>query len=73
MAEPRMKEFQFSYRFDGADWGISIHADDAQQAREKIKAVSWARYDGEVMARIPAVPGAGIFVRLATWWHNRHG
>lgn len=66
------REFLFSYRFGGSEWGISIFAADAAEAREKIKAVGLARYDGEMVARIPAaILGAGLFVRLLTWWRNR--
>ena len=66
------REFLFSYRFGGKEWGTSVFADSPAEAKEKIKAQSLARYDGELMARIPAVlPGAGIFTRLLCWWRNR--
>lgn len=67
-----MREFLFSYRFDGTEWGITIFADDATQAREKIKAVALARYDGELHMRIPA--GASLFglvPRLILWLRQR--
>lgn len=65
------REFLFNYRFDGADWSISIFARDPAEAREKIKAVSFARFEGELYARIPAVPGAGWLTRVLCWWKNR--
>lgn len=66
------KEFLFTYRFAGAEWGITIYAADPAEAREKIKAVALARYDGELMVRIPAaVPGSGLLVRLICWWKGR--
>lgn len=55
------REFQFSYRYGGHDWGITIFASDPSEAREKIKAVGLARYDGEVALKIP-LP-AGRFIR----------
>lgn len=62
------REFLFTYRFGGADWGISIFANDATEAREKIKAVGMARYDGEVELHIPAgMPGAGLLARMIVW------
>lgn len=65
------REFLFNYRFDGADWNISIFACDAAQAKEKIKAVALARYEGELAVRIPAsIPGSAILVRLIFWWKN---
>lgn len=68
-----MREYLFSYRYDGTDWGISIFAEDEAQAKQKIKMVSLARYDGELMARLPAVVGGGIIARLICWWKNSSG
>lgn len=50
------REFLFNYRFAGSEWGITIHAADAAEAKEKIKQVALARYEGEVAAKIPASP-----------------
>lgn len=58
-----MREFLFEYRFGGAEWGISIFANDPVEAREKIKAVGLARYKGETVAKIPAGPVG----RLMAW------
>lgn len=67
-----MREFLFNYRFAGSEWGITIHANDPAEAREKIKAVGMARYDGEVAEKIPAaLSGFGIVPRLIVWWRNR--
>lgn len=48
------REFLFEYRYGGSDWGISVFAENATEAREKIKAVGLARYKGEVGAKIKA-------------------
>lgn len=65
------REFLFNYRFGGAEWGISIFAADAAEAKEKIKAVARARYEGEIAIRIPAgIPAAGFFVRGLTRFKN---
>lgn len=65
------REFLFSYRFAGSEWGITIFAADPTEAREKIKAVALARYDGEVSEKIPAaLAGFGIVPRLLVWWRN---
>lgn len=58
-----MREFLFEYHFGGETWGITIHARDAVEAREKIKVVGLARYKGEVAAKIPAGPVG----RLISW------
>lgn len=57
------RKFLFEYRFAGAEWAITIFANDAAEAREKIKQVALARYKGEVHAEIP-VPGGGLWRRL---------
>lgn len=63
------REFLFNYRFGGSEWGTSVFAADAAEAKEKIKAMSLARYEGELVAKIPAaIPGAGWLVRLIVWW-----
>lgn len=44
------REFLFEYGFAGARWGITIHAADEAEAREKIKSVAFAQYKGEAQA-----------------------
>jgi hypothetical protein len=67
-----MREFLFNYRFGGAEWGITVFADNEAQAREKIRAVALARYEGEVHMRIPAAVGLfGIVPRLICWLRSR--
>jgi hypothetical protein len=66
------REFLFTYRFDGKEWGVSVFARNAAEAKEKIKAIALARYDGELAVRIPAaIPGAGWMVRVLCWWKMR--
>ncbi len=65
------REFLFTYHFGGKSWGTSVFATTPAEAREKIKTVGMARYDGELVARIPAaVPCAGVLARLICWWHR---
>lgn len=61
-----MKEYKthlFRYRFEGAEWAFDIVAKDADEAKERLKALAWAQYDGVLVARIP-VPLSGWFRRL---------
>lgn len=64
------REFLFEYRFGGAEWGISIHAADASEAREKIKAVGLARYKGEVAATVYVRGGITLVERLLRWCYR---
>lgn len=67
----KMREFLFSYRFGGLEWGVSVFADSPAEAKEKIKSMSLARYEGEAKMKIPAsVIGAGLFTRIFVWWKN---
>jgi hypothetical protein len=67
------REFLFTYRFGGNEWGISIFAADPVEAREKIKAVALARYDGELHMHIPASASLfGLVPRVIVWLRQRH-
>ena len=52
----------FSYRFNGRQYTVDIIAKDADEAKERLKALAWAKYDGELVARVPA--DLGILARL---------
>lgn len=69
MTEPT-REFLFSYRFNGSDWSTTVFARDEAEAKEKIKQVGLARYDGEVFLRVPATVSGGVFVRGLVWLQN---
>lgn len=45
-----MNEYLFEYDFGGSTWGITVHAANAIEAREKIKAVRGARFKSEIVA-----------------------
>jgi len=55
--------YLFEYRHDGSEWGIEIVAKSPQDAQERLKAISWARYKGEIAAKIP-VPGTRVLSRI---------
>lgn len=60
----RGKEFVCSYQFDGAEWGITIHAASEQEASRRMRAIGMTgRVDGELVAVIPAYPGTGLLLR----------
>ena len=66
------REFLFNYRFGGAEWGVTVFADDAAEAKEKIKAVALARYEGEVFMKIPVqLSFFGLLPRLIRWLRGR--
>ncbi|MDO8877754.1 MAG: hypothetical protein Q8M24_12010 [Pseudolabrys sp.] len=58
----------FSYRFDGHQYTVDIVAKDANEAKERLKALNWAKHDGVLVARIPA--GLGLLARLSVAVRN---
>lgn len=69
MTEYKFKSYLFHYRHDGADWGIEIVASSPEDARARLKSLSWATYRGEVAATV-SVPGPrldGILGRLSAY------
>ncbi|AMJ59961.1 hypothetical protein AXW83_06325 [Bosea sp. PAMC 26642] len=60
--------FLFEYRHDGDEWAFTIQAKDAADARERLKALTWARYQGQLVAVVPAA--AGPLAKAAVWLRN---
>jgi len=65
MRDSEYKTHLFSYRFDGASWSLELPAKDAEEAKERMKALAWATYDGVLVANIPLAPRR--FVRFFDW------
>jgi hypothetical protein len=55
----------FTYRHDGAEWVLPIHAIDADDARARIGKLAYATYDGVAVARITTT--LGPLGRMSTW------
>ena len=54
-----MATFTCSYRHDGGEYAFDIHADSHADAERRLGAIkAWGKVDGEVIATIPAFPGA---------------
>ncbi|OSI25077.1 hypothetical protein [Neisseria dumasiana] len=60
-----MKEYTFSYRFNGKSWSLSIWADSPEEAKAKFWAAREnAQYDGEVLAKIYAPVNISWVIKL---------
>lgn len=68
-----LKVFLFSYNYEGAQYSLEIPANDAEEAKQRLSRMAFAKYDGELKHKIPTAPGAGVSVRLITWLRNRIG
>lgn len=64
-SDDEFNRYLFEYRHDGSEWGIEIVARSPADARERLKALAFARYQGEVRYKIP-VPGTGLFRRFVS-------
>lgn len=58
------KRYLFEYRHDGSEWGIEIVASSPADAHERLKALTWARYQGEIKAKV-VIPSTGLLVGVA--------
>lgn len=68
------KEYCCSYRLGGKQWGINILAQSHEDAKMRLRAIGISGVvDGELIAKIPAYPGAGIVVRVRTFFANLFG
>jgi hypothetical protein len=66
-----LKVFLFSYNYEGSQYSFEIPAYSAEEARERVSRLTFAKYDGEIAHKIPAFAGASVLVRLLTWLKNR--
>jgi hypothetical protein len=62
-SDVEFNRYLFEYRHDGTDWGIEIVASSPADAQARLKSLAWARFQGEIKAKIP-VPGTGLFRRI---------
>lgn len=67
----KLKIYLFSYRYKDAQYSLEIPAYSLDEAKGKLSMMSFAKYDGELVAKIPSLPSIGIFVRIITWFRNR--
>jgi hypothetical protein len=69
MADPEKYDTHlFSYRFSGQEYTVDILAKDADEAKNRLKALAWAKYDGVLIARVPQ--GLGFLARITTAIRN---
>ncbi len=66
-----IKTHLFSYSYEGSEYSLEIPANSAQEAKDRLSRLPFARYGGELVAEVPAFPASGVFVRLLAWIRNR--
>ena len=68
MSDDGFKTYLFSYHHQGAFWSVAIKATSPEDARERIRKMAYAVYDGELVAKIPT--GLGLVTRVAVALRN---
>jgi len=53
------KRYLFEYRHEGAEWALEVVAASPQDARDRLRALAWANYRGEIQARA-SIPGGSL-------------
>ena len=71
-----MRLYAIDYSYDGARWTIEIAANSPEEAMDRLhraSAFGSVTTPHGIDMRIPGVPGAGVFVRLLSWFRNVRG
>ena len=55
----------FSYNFEGAEYSFEIPARSAEEAKRRVQALVWAKYDGELSFMLAIRPG--LLTRFIEW------
>ncbi len=66
------RTYLFNYNHAGASWGLEIKAASPEDAKQRLARLSFASYQGEVVAKVPAFAAtpARAFVALRNIGHR---
>ena len=66
MPDDAYKRYLFEYRYENAEWRLEIAARNETEARDRLKALPWAQYQGEVALSIsiPHTRLSGVATRI---------
>ncbi len=51
----KFQTYLFEYNHAGASWGLEIKAESAEDARQRLSRIAFAKYQGELIAKIPGI------------------
>jgi len=66
----KYQTYLFEYFHEGSNWMVEISATSLDDAQARIKKLPWAKPLGELVVKIPAVTGLGVFMRMLCWLKN---
>jgi len=52
----KLKTYMFTYPYKGDEYGFTIPAYSEEEALDRLKALAFTKYDGELVAKIPVAP-----------------
>ena len=61
-----MQTYTCSYPYAGSRWVFHIPAASREEAEARLRALAWAKVDGEVAVTIPVPDASG----LLRWWRR---
>lgn len=64
----QFKHYLVSYNYEGSRWNIEVPAASFDDAEARVRALSFAKVDGELFAKIPA--SVGFLAPLMAWLGN---
>lgn len=69
--ERAMNLYTASYRYQGQQWCVEFRAESMEDADARLKAMTWGRVDGQIMAKVPA--GFQMLANTIAWFGNVFG
>lgn len=60
------RKFLFNYRYDGDEYGLDVVAATPEEAKARVRAMSLARYEGEIHLTVH-IPMGGLIARFISW------
>ncbi len=67
----KWKRYACSYRYQDREYAFTIPARTEIEASNRMRCIgNNGRIDGELIAEVPAAPGAGLFVRALCSFRN---
>lgn len=67
-ANSSYEKYRFTYRYNGADWSFEIPALSLDEAKERVKVLTFARYESEAPASLTRLAD---FERRSPNWFPR--
>lgn len=60
-----MKNYLFTYTYQGSDYSLEIPADNLAEAKGRIAKIAYARYDGELVTKVTFGTKSNLVNRLS--------